>query len=262
MLNKSKKMPKSKLNESGGDSTAKFQTSGLGSKKGNKEWKGTGAGEKKKISKDVIKGLANATSRVVQQAASILEEEVAAGIVAAKQVEDRLINVKDLRSGKPDEVIHRFRRDAHEVMDIFIDLAHAASKYVGGLAQRVVTIRGSERKEKSEYTASGQLPTLKTNKAMKPGEVAKIPMDLENNSDKIMDKFSFHSTDLVDASGKRIAAERITFTPSALSLAPYKTQKVFVAVNIPAKTSAGIYSGLIRATKMDQLQAILVIQVD
>ncbi len=262
MLNKSKKTPKSRLNKSEGDSTTKFQTAGLGSKKGNKEWTGTGAGEKKKISQDVIKGLANATSRVVQQAASILEEEVAAGIVAAKDVESRLVNVKDLRSGKPDEVIHRFRRDAHEVMDIFIDLAHAATQYVGGLAQRVVTIRGSERKEKPQYTASGQLPTLKTDKAMKPGGVAKIPMDLENNSDKIMDKFSFHSTDLVDASGNRITAERISFTPSTLSLAPYKTQKVVVAVNIPAKISAGIYSGLIRATKMDQLQAILVIQVD
>ena len=261
MLNKSKKTPKSKLNKPEGDSTAKFQTGGLGSKKGNKEWTGTGAGEKKKISQDVIKGLANATSRVVQQAASILEEEVAAGIIAAKDVENRLINVEDLRSGKPDEVIHRFRRDAHEVMDIFIDLAHAATQYVGGLAQRVVTIRGSEKGKKPD-TASGQLPTLKTNKAMKSGEVAKIPMDLENNSDKIMDEFSFHSTDLVDASGRRIAAERITFTPSTLSLAPYKTQKVVVAVNIPAKTSAGIYSGLIRATKMDQLQAILVIQVD
>ena len=70
---------------------------------------------------DKLKDSAGTPSNVVQRAASILEEEIAAGIVAAKQVEKRFIKVSELRSGKPDEVTQRFRRDSHEPIDILLD---------------------------------------------------------------------------------------------------------------------------------------------
>jgi hypothetical protein len=57
-------------------------------------------------------------TRVVRDAAKILEQELAAGLMAAKRVEERFIDVKQIRERNPDEVTQRFRRDAHEALDI------------------------------------------------------------------------------------------------------------------------------------------------
>src|SRR6516165_8801662 len=54
---------------------------------------------------EILKRFAESTSRVVQQAAYILEEEIAAGIVAAKQIEARLVDVDELRSEESNEVV-------------------------------------------------------------------------------------------------------------------------------------------------------------
>jgi len=208
-----------------------------------------------------IKDFAETTSSVVQKAASILEEEIAAGIIAAKQVEKRFVNVSELRSGKPDEVIQRFRRDSHELVDILLDMINVSVKYIGNLTQQVIRIRGVEPKEKPEHMAPGQLPTLMMPNSIKAGESAEVPMTLENDSDKSTDELKFLSTDLVNASGDRISSEKTTFTPSSLIIGPNKAEKVTVTVRVPEGTPPGVYSGLVQATKLDQLRALLMVQV-
>ena len=69
---------------------------------------------------DKLQGFTETTSNVIQRAALILEEEIADGIVAEEQVEKRFIEVSQLQSGKPDEVIQRFRRDSHEPVDTLL----------------------------------------------------------------------------------------------------------------------------------------------
>jgi geranylgeranyl diphosphate synthase type II len=61
------------------------------------------------------------TSDIVQRAALILKEEIADGIAAERQVEKHFTEVSQLHSGKPDEVIQRFRRDSHEPVHIPLD---------------------------------------------------------------------------------------------------------------------------------------------
>lgn len=216
----------------------------------------------KKEKSGAFKEFAGTTSRLVQQAASILEEEIAAGIVAAKKVEEQFIRVNEIRSGKPDELMQRFRRDAHEVVDILLDLLTSATKYFGGLTQRVITIRGVGRKQTEEHTAPGQLPTLMIPKSIKAGESAEVTMTLENASNQETDVFSFHSTDLVNAAGDRIDAKQVAFAPSSITIGPRKKDKVVVTVRIPKRTVSGVYSGLIQATKLDQLRAVLIAEVD
>ncbi len=210
---------------------------------------------------DILSGFANTTSHVVQQAASILEEEIAAGIIAAKQVEDLFINSGEIRLGNPDEVMQRFRRDAHDVIDILIDLVNVAAKSLGSLAQRVITIRSGDRPDVSGQPAPGSVPTLSMPQPIKAGEAAEIPMAVENESDTQTARFSFHSSDLVNESGDRIAAQQITMTPSSLTLDPHQTEKVTVTVHVPEGTPAGSYSGLLQATNLNQLRAVLVVQV-
>lgn len=211
---------------------------------------------------DVVKKFAKTTSHVVLKAASILEEEIAAGIVAAKQVEKRFLSLNGLHSGEPDGVIQRFRKDAHEIVDIFLDLLSVATKYIGGLAQDGITIRGVEPQKKSGDIAAGQLPTLKATQSIKAGKSAEVAIVLENDSDNSTEEFNFYSTDLVNTSGDRISADRITFAPPLLTIGPHKTERAAIILSIPKGTPSGIYSGLIQATKRDQLRAVLVVQVD
>jgi hypothetical protein len=65
-----------------------------------------------------FKDIGTASSRIVTQAAALLDEEIAAGIVAAKQVQQRFqkerrIDPRDFR-----EALQRFQRDGHEVVDL------------------------------------------------------------------------------------------------------------------------------------------------
>ncbi len=80
--------------------------------------KTTENGEPKTDQSGAITDFAETTSRVVQKAAAILEEEIAKGIIAAKQVEERLKNVSVLHEGNPVAMIEGFRKEAHEVAEM------------------------------------------------------------------------------------------------------------------------------------------------
>jgi hypothetical protein len=73
-------------------------------------------------------GLLKRTSSVVSQASSILEAEVAAGIVAAKQAEERVLRRQAAPRGEMAEVMRRFRTDAHELVDVLMNLVDAAAE--------------------------------------------------------------------------------------------------------------------------------------
>lgn len=72
----------------------------------------------KKNQSETVKQFGKSTAGIVQKAASVLEEEVAAGIVAAKEVEKNLREGGDFRSDQFDEIVQRLRKDAHDVVTI------------------------------------------------------------------------------------------------------------------------------------------------
>src|SRR4030095_5970600 len=85
----------------------------------------TSKGKKKTLTDDLFETLnpnhmLNNAQRVLSSAVNILEEEIAAGIVAAKKIEKKIIDVDEVRSN-PEHLMNRFRRDTHEVVDIFLD---------------------------------------------------------------------------------------------------------------------------------------------
>jgi uncharacterized membrane protein len=96
---------------------------------------------------------------------------------------------------------------------------------------------------------------------MKPGTETEVPMELENRSREVTDVFSMYCTDLISNQGNRIVAGNIVFSPQTIKIEPSKTEKVLVKVSVPKNTPAGSYSGLVQATNLDQLRAILIIKV-
>jgi hypothetical protein len=181
--------------------------------------------------------------------------------VAAKKAEEQFINVKETRSGEPEEVLQRFRRDSHEVVDIVLDLVSAATKKAGAITQQVIKVQGEKVPEKSKSTASEQLPRLLVPRPVKAGSSAEVPMTLENSGQKPTERTTFHCTDLVDAGGNRLPASSVSFKPRSLIIAAQKSAKVTVVLNVPEGTPPGVYSGLVQASKLNQLRALLAVEV-
>ncbi|HET9397601.1 MAG TPA: hypothetical protein VFO45_02165 [Sphingomicrobium sp.] len=84
--------------------------------------------------------LANQATIFIRKAASVLEKEVAAGIVAAQSLEKRLVDVDGIRSRSPDELMQRFRRDAHDLVDVVIDLVALGVRSAETIAERAVEV--------------------------------------------------------------------------------------------------------------------------
>lgn len=210
-----------------------------------------------------VQGAAAATSRIVQKAAAILEEEIAAGIVAAKEFESKYVNIAELRQTRPEEVLHRFRADAHDVLDMFMDMTALATRSVGHLAQRVVSVGSVEGEADAaeESLGVGRTPTLSMPGALKPGETASVPMTLQNASDTATEEFSFYCSDLVSPSGARIPAHQILFAPSTVVIPPKDRMETVVTVVAPKGAAPGLYAGLLQSSRIDQLRAVLVVNV-
>jgi hypothetical protein len=62
-----------------------------------------------------------ATSRIVIDAAALLDEEVAAGIVAAKRVQERFQKERRIEPADFSEALQRFRSDAHHIVNTLND---------------------------------------------------------------------------------------------------------------------------------------------
>lgn len=70
------------------------------------------------MSSDTLSDLGQSTSDMIQKAASVLEEEVAAGIVAAREVERAVREEDEFSAGQFDEIMERLRVDTHEFVSI------------------------------------------------------------------------------------------------------------------------------------------------
>lgn len=211
---------------------------------------------------DILEGFATSSSGVVKKAASILEEEIAAGIVAAKEVEDKVVNVKKIRMQDKEMLMQRFRRDSHEIVDILLDLMDASVRSAGNVAKRIVSIKPSVNKGESDPTPKGGTPVLEMPVPITPGREGNTSMVFENSLDKETGVLTVTSTDLLSSLGSSITASQVTFSPSSFSIAPHSKREIGITVKVPARKEPGTYSGLVQATGIENLRAVLVVKVE
>lgn len=206
-------------------------------------------------------GLIDYASNIVSRAATILEEEIAKGIVAAKQLEGRLTDVEKLRSPANRELISRFRKDAHDIVDILMDVATVAVKNAGNPAA-IFSVGSKTKSEIPAETLPTKIPLIKIPGVLiagKPG--LSMPITLENDSKTDSKTIHFENTALVDQAGGHIASTAIKFEPNPLTLAPGESGQVVITLTIPKKAKAGSYTCFIQARNMDQLKATLQVDV-
>lgn len=65
--------------------------------------------------------ISKASSQIVKDAAVLLDEELASGIVAAKQMQQRFRRERRINPGDFKESLQRFQGDAHEVVSLLDD---------------------------------------------------------------------------------------------------------------------------------------------
>jgi hypothetical protein len=68
-----------------------------------------------------FKSIGKAGSQIVRDAAALLDEEIAAGIVAARNVQQRFQKQRQLDPGDLKGALQRFQGDAHEVVSLVND---------------------------------------------------------------------------------------------------------------------------------------------
>lgn len=233
-----------------------------GKKPGNKTGRNATGRSKGPTVGDKSAGLTKEALRIVEQAASILEEEIAAGIVAAKRVEERYVNVNALRSGASEQVIQRFRKDAHEVLDILLDLVNLSVSALSGLGERALNIGGgADAVKKSRAKPGDAIPELVVAETLQAGESGTVGMLVENDGDQATGSLAFLAADLLGPAGARIGEAQVGFDPPALDIAAHEVGKVNVTVSIPEDAMPGRYCGLVLVPAMD-MRAILTVHVE
>jgi hypothetical protein len=86
-----------------------------------------------------LKQISTNTSQIVKDAASMLDEEVAAGIVAARQMQQRFQKERRIDPSDFKQALQKFQGNAHEVITLLDDqLAELQSQENTDLAKRFI----------------------------------------------------------------------------------------------------------------------------
>jgi hypothetical protein len=197
------------------------------------------------------------TTRLVDEAASILDEElVATGIDRAREIEGRLFGTRQ-RQRDSQAAIPRLRRDAHEIIDLAADLLDdAIGLFDGSRSPAVVAIR-------DDAVASGadarRVPATVVSGA--GGDSLSVPLTVENDSEQTAEEFELFAPDLISPSGDRIPAEQITFEPRRVRVPSREAEEIELTIEVPAETPSGSYSGVLQAAEIESVRVVLVVNV-
>ncbi|MEP6846103.1 MAG: hypothetical protein ABI861_08865 [Panacibacter sp.] len=205
----------------------------------------------------------NNAQRVLSSAVNVLEEEIAAGILAAKKIEKKVINVDGIRSD-PENLVNRLRRDTHEVVDLFLDALIAVSKQLNILSGNIAKETENIKKAGTATAAKRQddiLAILQQDEPVKPGSVATLYMHLSDDNATEPVKIQFQKVDLIGSAKQKIVARNIQIKPSPVVIKPGEEKEIAVLIKIPANCRHGHYTALLTDIENPKIKALLSIEV-
>ncbi len=220
------------------------------------------------VKDDIFEALRNnamvgTAQRVVTSAVQVLEEEIAAGILAAKKIEKKVIDVEEIR-GEPNDLMNRIRRDTHEAVDLFLDAIAALSK-------QITTLTAASEKDKPPAEAAQRadvqesvpsaLPLLSAEKALLPGESTTIFFTISDEKAVAAQRIRFKKTNLLGAGTAKILASSIKLEPAEVALAVGEEQEVAIQITVPKNALAGKYTALLLAQDNASVQVAISLEV-
>ncbi len=219
----------------------------------------------KSMADDILNGIKkdeilSSAQKVINSAVNVLEEEIAAGILAAKKIENKVLDVDNIRSD-PDDLMNRIRRDTHEAVDLFLDALTAITKQVNNLSS-------PEKKEESSkaettFTSASKKPAvvlLETLQPLKPGgsEIFMFSL-LEDTASPT--KINFQKTQLFGPNNNNIPSKALKVIPATFTLKPKEEKEISIKLTVPKNTPPGIYNGFVTDTDNAVLKVILNVEV-
>ena len=206
--------------------------------------------------------LSNA-QRVLSSAVNVLEEEIAAGILAAKKIEKKVIDVDDIRNN-PEDLMNRIRRDTHEAVDLFLDALTAISKQLGFLSNTISKETENVKKTTApdnEKKQANTIPVIENDAPIKPGQTAVMYMSLSDDSAKEPVNVQLQKTDLTSLLQQKILGRYIQLTPSSFVLKPGEEKEITIQVKLPKNCKPGHYSALITDILNPSIKTVVAIEV-
>lgn len=206
-------------------------------------------------------GLLNNAQKVVNAAIGVLEEEIAAGILAAKKIEKKVIDIDEVR-GNDQDLINRIRHDMHEALDIFIDGFAALSKQIGLLTEKV----NGGRETTTATPASSpefndRIQHIHLEEASSPGQHARFSIELQDDELQKETVLHLFTTGFSGISGYTILPEKIHIQPAVINMIPGKVCPVTVDVEIPGKCPPDHYHSLMLIKEMPETKIILSLDI-
>ena len=204
---------------------------------------------------------------IVSQAAAILDQEMANGVLAAHRAGPAARH-PHLDAGHP------VLRQVHELID---NLAGIWPQLHGTHGQPVApsvmapstfapsafapSILSSAASSPSATTGDEDpLAELRPHTTVQAGQRATISMTLFNSEPGAVDLVPA-ATDLLGSRGGSLAAALLQFTPATCRLEPQAEVALEIRLTVPAHTAPGSYSGLLVVRGVDYLRALITIDV-
>ncbi len=204
----------------------------------------------------------NKAQHIVSSAVNVLEEEIAAGILAAKRIEKKLIDVDEIRSN-PDDLINRIRRDSHEALDLYID----AFASLSGKLNTIIESLKSEPPEKQAATNThtqknrAEVIILEPDAPLKPGGSCTLTLGLQEDTQGASGKVSLRKSDFVGPDDRIISKRAITIVPRTLIIKADVEKEISITVKLPKNSFPGIYNAFLTDRYNPLIRIILAIHV-
>ena len=179
---------------------------------------------------------------IVAQAASVLDEEMARGVLAARGGAGT--------AALGSNATHPVLRQMHEFVD---SLAALWPKLEGGAAQAPSPYHLAP-------SDADPLAKVQPRAAVRPGERATISMTLRNSESRPV-RLVPTATDLLGSRGGRIPNSLLEFRPAEIALDPQEQKDLAISTIIPVDAAPGCYSGLLVIKGLDYLRALISIEV-
>lgn len=224
-------------------------------------------GKEKTLTDDLLdvlnpNNMLNNAQRVLNSAVNVLEEEIAAGILAAKKIEKKVIDIEDVRNN-PENLLNRIRKDTHEVVDLFLDAAIALSSQLKILSDNLAQQTENTKKPAAspEKKTRDTVTVLQHDEPLMPGETATLYMQVNDEDATQAVKVQLQKNDLTGPFKQKITANNVFIRPLSFTLKPGATKEIEIRIRIPANCKKGYYTGLFTDVQNPLVRAIISIEV-
>jgi hypothetical protein len=182
---------------------------------------------------------------IVSEAAAILDEEMARGVLAAREARQ----TAEPSGADPATAVWR---QLHDLVDNVSRLwpMHGTPT---SASQAPMVRRGDARYE--------ELPHLRPPSPLRRGQRGALSMSLYNREDRPV-QLTPMATDLISTTAARIPSTAFEFVPNVVRLDPAAQMDVVGQLVIPADCATGCYAGLLVVSGVDYLRAVITVEVE